>query len=63
MTEQETKWLKENYPEGTEVYIDCCGECETWTFGENRCDCGNVRIDYWVEVASNGEFYLFTTSC
>lgn len=36
--------LAEQFPEGTSVCIDFCEGCDTWTVGERRCDCGNVRV-------------------
>jgi hypothetical protein len=28
---------------GTELHHECCNNCSTWTLGEKRCDCDNVR--------------------
>ena len=52
-------WIKENYPEGTEVKIDCCSECDLWFVGDRRCACGNRRI--YLEVGGNSlkGFYAY----
>ena len=44
--------MKSQYPDGDVMNIDCCGECSTWTLGERRCSCGNVRIS----LESSGSF-------
>jgi hypothetical protein len=43
------KWIEENYPDGTELDIECCHECSSWTVGEHRCSCGNRRMELYVE--------------
>lgn len=44
------KYLKENLPNGTEVYLKHgCDECSTYIMGEHRCSCGNRRICIEVE--------------
>ena len=48
---------KIEYPDGTVVGIDFC-ECETWTVGEPRCECGNRRIYLTGEVI-NGKAYVY----
>lgn len=46
----ENKWVEENYPEGTEVYLKhVCYECDKWIVGERRCSCGNRRVALTVE--------------
>lgn len=56
------RWVEENYPNGTEVDIDCCDFCDTWTVGEHRCSCGNRRMyldvsggirDWWAYPAAD----------
>jgi hypothetical protein len=44
------KYLEENVPDGTEVYLKHeCYECNTYIMGERRCSCGNRRISIIVE--------------
>lgn len=44
------KYLEENLPEGTEVYLKhACYECSIYIMGERRCSCGNRRISIVVE--------------
>jgi len=44
------KFLEDNYPDGTEVYLKhVCYECNTWVVGERRCSCGNRRVRLEVE--------------
>lgn len=44
------KYLKENVPDGTEIYLkNICNECDTYIMDERRCSCGNRRIDIIVE--------------
>ena len=52
------QWMAENYPNGTEIGIDdnIC-ECESYTIGEQRCECGNRRISAYPEK-SGDSFYL-----
>lgn len=38
------EYIKENYPDGTEMNIKCCSECSEWEIGEHRCSCGNRRM-------------------
>jgi len=45
------KFLKEQYPDGTELSIKCCTECNSWTVGEHRCSCGNRRM--YLETEGN----------
>ena len=45
-----SEYLKENVPEGTEIYLKHeCSECSTYFMGEHRCSCGNRRICITVE--------------
>ena len=44
-------WVQENYPNGTEVDIDCCYHCDTWEVGDNRCSCGNRRV--YLDIQGN----------
>lgn len=58
------KWMKDNYPDGTEVEIDdnhC--ECSSHTIGERRCSCGNRRIAHYVEGNCLSGYYLVTEPC
>lgn len=50
------EFIKNNYPNGTELSIDCCSECSSWTVGEHRCSCGNRRIYLEVDGSINN-FY------
>ena len=35
--------------------VDCdCDECESYTMGEHRCDCGNRRINAYTEIYYTG---------
>ena len=61
-----TNLLKEEYAKthlvnGFEIAIDdnYC-ECEGFTIGNDRCDCGNRRISAWVEGDLLGGFYIAT---
>lgn len=49
--EARKRYINENYPDGEEIYIDCCDECNTWVIGEYRCSCGNRRI--YIECDGN----------
>ena len=49
--EHKNRWILENYPDGTELDLDCCDECGTWIVGEHRCSCGNRRV--YLEVEGN----------
>ena len=37
--------IKEAIEKGTVYSFDQCDSCSTWTAGENRCSCGNRRVD------------------
>lgn len=48
--EAEQNYIKENYPNGTELYLKHgCDECSTWTIGDHRCSCGNRRVSLSIE--------------
>lgn len=54
------EYLKENVPNGTEVYLKhACNECNTYIMGERRCSCGNRRIDIIVEGDIIEGFYYY----
>lgn len=54
------KYLEENLPDGTEVYLKHgCDECSTYIMGERRCSCGNRRIDIIVEGDIIEGFYYY----
>lgn len=54
------KYLKENLPDGTEVYLKhACYECDTYIMGERRCSCGNRRIDIIIEGNIVDGFYYY----
>lgn len=56
----EERWVQENYPDGTEVYLKhACDECSTWIVGERRCSCGNRRITLNVEGDFIKGFYAY----
>ncbi len=61
-TEQFEKYLTEIYllaRNGETISISCCDECEEHTIGDNRCSCGNRRIDASAEAFYyNGEYHL-----
>lgn len=50
------KWIKENYPDGTEMNHSCCDNCSSWTVGEHRCSCGNRRMSLIVEKSRDGYY-------
>lgn len=52
------KWIKENYPDGTEMNHSCCDTCSSWTVGEHRCSCGNRRMSLIVE-GSKDSYYAY----
>lgn len=52
------KWIKENYPDGTEMNHSCCDNCSSWTVGEHRCSCGNRRMSLIVE-GSKDSYYAY----
>ena len=45
----ENKYIQENFPEGTELNIDCCDHCDTWIVGEKRCSCENRRMYFEID--------------
>ena len=54
------KWLNENVPNGTEIYLKhACSECSTYIMGERRCSCGNRRISIVVEGNILEGFYYY----
>jgi len=54
------KYLKEEFPNGTEVYLKHgCDECSTYIMGERRCSCGNRRISIVVEGDLINGFYHY----
>ena len=58
--EAKQKYLDENVPPGTEVYLKhACDECSTYIMGERRCSCGNRRIDIEVEGDIIEGFYYY----
>jgi hypothetical protein len=44
----QTLWENENYPVGTQM-SGGCQDCDTWTVGDHRCECGNRRIELEIE--------------
>jgi len=40
-----SKLREEKYPDGTELDIDICDECDIWVVGDHRCSCGNIRVE------------------
>lgn len=40
-----SKLREEEYPDGMELDIDICDECNVWIVGEHRCSCGNIRVE------------------
>lgn len=54
----EELWVKENYPEGTEM-SGGCQECDTWNVGDYRCSCGNRRVQLTVEGNFYDGFYAY----
>jgi len=44
----QVKWISENYPYDTHLEGGC-QECESWSVGDPRCECGNRRIYLEVE--------------
>ena len=54
-------WVAANHPNGSAMTVDCCDECDSWTVGEHRCDCGNRRIYMEVE-GSFGKWYAYTAA-
>lgn len=54
------KYLEENLPPGTEVYLKhACDECSTYIMGDRRCSCGNRRISIEVEGDIIEGFYYY----
>lgn len=54
-------YLKENVPVGTELHLkNECNECSSFTRGEHRCSCGNVRIQITVEGDLIDGYYHYT---
>lgn len=54
------QYLKENVPDGTEVYLKHeCSECNSYSMGERRCSCGNRRIGITVEGNIIEGFYHY----
>ncbi len=47
--EHKNRWILANYPDGKELRLKCCDECNTWVVGEHRCSCGNRRVYLEVE--------------
>ena len=50
-------WLEENYKKGKIVPIDCCDDCDEYVIGENKCSCGNKRIEYYA-TGNVDDFHL-----
>ena len=50
-------YLAKHFPPGTVIQQDCCDECSDYKMGERRCDCGNRRIDVYVEGNIIDGFY------
>ena len=46
-------YCAENFADGDEIEISCCNECSTWTVGERRCSCGNVRVELAIEACND----------
>lgn len=54
------EYLKKEVPDGTEVDLNGeCDECDTYTQGERRCECGNRRISITVEGNIVDGFYYY----
>lgn len=51
------------YVQGEEEEIDCCSECASYTVGEYRCSCGNVRISLTIEGNLQEGYYYYYESC
>lgn len=56
-------YLECELPDGKEIWIDCCEECDRFVVGDHRCDCGNVRVSIEVDGDFEKGFYYYTTSC
>lgn len=46
---EKQEYINKNYPNGTEISIKFCDYCNDWTVGENRCSCGNRRVELIVD--------------
>ena len=42
------RWVTNQYPDGTVLPFDSC-DCDSWTVGASRCECGNRRAYLNVE--------------
>jgi len=56
---EEEIFVKENYPDGTEMGAPGCDECDTWIVGDNRCSCGNRRMSIIVDGDLKDGFYAY----
>lgn len=53
------KHVNDTYKEGDYVTFDQCQECDSWTVGEDRCECGNRRVYLEVEGDLVDGFYSY----
>lgn len=56
-------YFENELPEGTEIQIDCCDECDSFTVGNHRCECGNIRVSIEIEGNHVDGFYYYATPC
>lgn len=57
------KYLEEYYNKGETLKIDACDECDTYSYGDYRCSCGNVRISMTVEGSLAEGYYSYPEGC
>lgn len=53
-------WVTANYPDGMEMDISVCSECDIWVVGEHRCSCGNRRMMLEVEGNALDGYYAYS---
>lgn len=52
------QYIKEHFPDGTEMDISFCDGCETWHVGSHRCSCNNYRCYLQVD-GSIGNWHAY----